>query len=153
MSRSLPRLAVAVVLLSLLTAVTRAETKTGSIRLQEATLAEAGTKVPKIEVGARVKAVCRYFIISDFFGRKVVSVQAQITNTAARELYYGYYVAFFDKDGELVAASSFAGGQICKLGPGKKTTVGNIIELPVDQMGRISSYQVTVLESDKEFGK
>jgi hypothetical protein len=68
-------------------------------------------------------------------------------------MYYGYYVAFFDKDKNLVACSSFGGGKFTKLDPRKETTIGNVIELPSDELKRIVSYQVTVLEDEKEFGK
>jgi hypothetical protein len=36
---------------------------------------------------------------------------------------------------------------------GKKVIFGNVIALPSDQLKKIVSYQVTVLEDEKEFGK
>ena len=67
-------------------------------------------------------------------------------------MYYGYYVAFFDKDKKLIACTSFGGGQMAKLESGKETTIGNVIQLPVQQLKKIAFYQVTILEDEKEFG-
>jgi hypothetical protein len=44
-------------------------------------------------------------------------------------------------------------GQIAKLDPAKDTYIGNVIELPSHQLKEIVSYQVTLLEDEKEFGK
>lgn len=128
-----------------------ADSKSGKAELQELKTGET-EKALKVSLGDRVKADCKFFVIPDFFEKKVVSVQARIRNTGDKTLYYGYYVAFFDKDKQLIATSSF-GGSIAKLDPGKETNIGNVIQLPPDQIKRIAHYQVTVLEDDKEFGK
>jgi hypothetical protein len=129
------------------------DTKAGEAKLQELKFQDVAKKALKVSLGNKVKADCSYYINPDFLGKKVISVQARIKNTSNKVLYYGYYVAFFDKDKKLVACSSFGGGTIAKLNPGKETNIGNVIELPPDQLKKIVSYQVTLLEDEKEFGK
>jgi hypothetical protein len=131
----------------------RPDTKSGDANLQELKSEDVAKKAVKVNLGDKVKAECSYYIQPDFFGKKVVSVGARVKNTSDKVMYYGYYVAFFDKDKKLVACSSFGGGQIAKLDPGKETFIGNVLELPPDQIKKIASYQVTLLEGDKEFGK
>ena len=80
------------------------------------------------------------------------SPNTKIRNTADKTMYYGYYVAFFDKDKKLIATSSFD-GSIAKLDAGKETNIGNVIQLPVAEIAKIAHYQVTLLEDEKEFGK
>jgi hypothetical protein len=128
------------------------DTKSGEAKLQELKFQDVAKNALKVSLGDKVKADCSYYINPDLFGKKVVSVQARIKNTSDKAMYYGYYVAFFDKDKNLVACSSFA-GQLAKLDPSKETTIGNVIELPSDQLKKIASYQVTLLEDEKEFGK
>jgi hypothetical protein len=129
-----------------------ADSKSGKAKLQELKLQDIDKKAVKVSLGNKVKAECSYYINPDLFGKKVISVQARIKNTSDKLMYYGYYVAFFDKDKGLVACSSF-GGPLAKLNPGKETFIGNVIELPFDQIKKIVSYQVTLLEDEKEFGK
>jgi hypothetical protein len=129
------------------------DTKSGEAKLQELTFQDVDKNALKVSLGNKVKADCSYYINPDFFGKKIISVQARVKNTSDKVMYYGYYVAFFDKSKNLVACSSFGGGQIAKLDPGKETFIGNVIELPSDQLKKIVSYQVTLLEDEKEFGK
>src|SRR5262249_25483289 len=129
------------------------DTKSGEAKLQELKFQDVAKKALKVSLGNKVKADWSYYINPDFFGKKVISVQARIKNTSDKVMYYGYYVAFFDKDKNLVACSSFGGGEFALLDPGKETTIGNGIELPSDQLKRIVAYQVTVLEDEKAFGK
>jgi len=129
------------------------DTKSGDATLQELKFEDVAKKAINVKLGDKVKAECSYYINPDFLGKKVISVGARVKNTSDKVMYYGYYVAFFDKDRKLVACSSFGGGQIAKLDPGKETYIGNVLELPPDQIKRIASYQVTLLEGEKEFGK
>jgi hypothetical protein len=129
------------------------DTKSGEAKLQELKFQDVAKNALKVSLGNKLKADCSYYINPDFLGKKVISVQARIKNATDKVMYYGYYVAFFDKDKDLVACSSFGGGQIAKLDPGKDTYIGNVIELPSDQLKKIVSYQVTLLEDEKEFGK
>jgi len=129
------------------------ETKSGEADLQELKDQDVAKKAIKVSLGDKVKAECSYYIIPDFLGMKVVSVGARVKNTSDKVMYFGYYVAFFDKDKKLVACSSLGGGPINKLDPGKETFIGNVLELPPDQIKKIASYQVTLLEDEKQFGK
>lgn len=128
------------------------DTKSGEAKLRELKLQDADKNALKVSLGIKVKADCSYYINPDFFGKKVISVQARVKNTSDKVMYYGYYVAFFDKGKNLVACSSF-GGPIAKLAPGKETFIGNVLELPADRLKEVVSYQVTLLEDEKEFGK
>ena len=153
MSSRLIRIVGAAILLLSAAPLAWSETKSGEANLQELKDQDVAKKAIKVSLGDKVKAECSYYIIPDFLGKKVVSVGARIKNTSGKLMYYGYYVAFFDKDKKLVACSSFGGSQIAKLDPGKETYIGNVLELPPDQIKRIASYQVTLLEGEKEFGK
>ncbi|HEV3203015.1 MAG TPA: hypothetical protein VGY77_01470 [Gemmataceae bacterium] len=129
------------------------DTKSGDAKLQEiGKFQDVSKKALKVSLGDKVKANCSYYINPDFFGKKVISVQANIKNTSNKLMYYGYFVAFFDKDKNMIACSSFS-GDIAKLDAGKETNIGNVIQLPADQINKIVSYQVTLLEDEKEFGK
>ncbi len=134
------------------TSVAYPDTKSGKANLQE----EKGQGVPeealKVSLGDKVKANCTYYIIPDFLGKKVVSVQANIKNTSDKQMYYGYYVAFLDKDKNLVGCSSFA-GELAQLEPGGVGNIGSVIRLPNEQIKRIAFYQVSLWEDEKEFGK
>jgi hypothetical protein len=123
-----------------------AASKSGDIKLPE-----GFDKAVKVELGDTLKAEC-HFYINDFFGKKVISPQATIKNPSKKTMYFGYYVAFYDKDKNLLACTSFS-GDLAKVEPGKETSVGNIVELPVALLGKVASYQVTLLEDEKEFGK
>jgi hypothetical protein len=116
-----------------------ADTKSGEARLQELTGQDVAKKALKVSLGAKVKADCTFYIIPE--------------NTSDMRMYYGYYVAFFDKDKNLIATSAFGGGKLAQLEPGKATNIGNLIELPSAQLQRIAFYQVALLEDAKEFGK
>jgi hypothetical protein len=128
-----------------------ADTKSGEAKLLELTGFDVAKKGLKVSLGGMVKAECNYYIIPDFFGRKVISVGARIKNTAKKPMYYGYYVAFFDRDKKLIATSSYE-GKFARLEPGKETNIGNVVGVPRAQLGKIAFYQVTLLEDEKEFG-
>jgi hypothetical protein len=125
------------------------DTKSGEAKLQELKFQDAATDALKVSLGNKVKAECSYYINPDLFGKKVISVQARVKNTSDKVMYYGYYVAFFDKDKNLVACSSFNG----PIANGKEKNIGNVIPLPSHQLKSIAFYQVTLLEDEKEFGK
>ena len=127
-----------------------ADTKSGEAKLQELKGQEIFAKALKVVLGQKIKTECLYYIIPDFMGRKVVSVGAHIKNTSDKLMYFGYHVAFFDKNKNLIAASSFSND---KLEPGKETEIGNVLELPRSELGKIAFYQVTVLEDETEFGR
>src|SRR5262245_24262991 len=73
------------------------DTKSGEAKLQELKFQDVARKALKVSLGNKVKADCSYYINPDFLGKKVISVQARIKNTSNKLMYYGYYVAFFDK--------------------------------------------------------
>ena len=123
-----------------------ADTKSGEAKL------DVFEKALKVSLGDKVKASCTYYIDPDFLGKTAVAVHAKVKNTSDKHMHYGYYVAFQDKDKNLVACSSFS-GKLAKLKPGGENYIGNTIVLPIDQIKRLAFYQVTLLEDEKEFGK
>ena len=128
-------------------ATAKAETKSKTAKLKE------GIKnAVNVELGDHIKAKCSFYIVPDHFGSRVVSTQAMLKNTGIKTLHYGYYVAFFDQEKNLVGCTSFS-GKIATLAPGKETNIGNVLELPTSEIDRIASYQVTLIEAEKEFGK
>jgi hypothetical protein len=132
----------------------QAETKAGKAELKELTGFEAEQKGLKIEVGDKVKALCRCTINPSLFGKKVVEVYSNVTNTTDKEMHFGLYVAFFDKERKLVGCTSFGGDAVfARLRPKGFSTTTKTIELPLALLQRIDSYQVTLVADDKEFGK
>jgi len=121
------------------------DTKSGEANLQE-------KQELNVSLGDKVKANCTYYIVPDFFGKKVVAVQANVKNTSQKQMFYGYYVAFLDKDKNLIGCSSFV-GDLAKLEAGEEGYIGSVIQLPNDQIERIAFYQVSLWEDEKEFGK
>ncbi len=121
-----------------------ADHKKGTIELKE------GFKnATKIDIGDKLKGECQWYINPNFFKKRVISVQCEIKNPTKAPLYYGYHVAFFDKEGHLIATSSMNG--MSAVAPGKSTFVGNVISLPKHMMDRITNYQVTLFSEEKPF--
>ena len=115
------------------------EVRAGEVSLQESKDVFSEDKVVKISFGTAVKVDTGWYINPDFFGRKIVIANAQVENTGVAEISTSYFVAFFDKDKKLVGCT----GQSMDLGPGKKMSYGScLIEVPPDQIARITSYQI-----------
>ena len=74
----------------------------------------------------------------------------KLKNTSGKKLYGAVYIAFFDKDKNLVGCSSRTG---IILDAGKQMFVGSVLDIPPEEMDRIASYQVKIYEADKEIGK
>src|SRR5262249_2073707 len=105
-----------------------------------------------VSLGKQVKAECA-FHITDFFGKKIISPQAKITNSGKKPLFFAYYVSFLDKDKNLIACTSFVSFGKEGLAPGKDTFIGNVIQVPPAELSKVAFYQVTLYESDKEIGQ
>jgi hypothetical protein len=108
-ARAIGPAAAALLLVAGLAQPGRCQTKEGNAKLQEAKGLDVDKKALKIEVGNTVKAVCSCHINPDLFGKKVVEVAATATNSSDKVMYYGLYVAFFDKDKKLVGCCTFGG--------------------------------------------
>src|SRR5258708_4396164 len=58
----------------------------------------------KKEFGTVVKATTDWYA-GDFFGKETVFAGVTVKNTGTKPMFFHYYVAFFDKDKNLVGAS------------------------------------------------
>ncbi|MCK5393927.1 MAG: hypothetical protein KAI91_06275 [Candidatus Omnitrophica bacterium] len=105
-----------------------------------------------ISIGEKIKADCKFYI-KKVFGNKAVWAGADVRNIASKNMYYMYYVAFFDKDMNLIgcsSAESISGG----LKPGEwNQLAGCLVFLPSSEFSKIKYYQIILYESGKEIGK
>ncbi|MBI3736082.1 hypothetical protein HY256_06180 [Candidatus Sumerlaeota bacterium] len=125
--------------------------KSGSCTLKERK--NFSEDVFKVEAGKIVKGTCSFYI-DDFFDKKIINANIEVTNTAKRPMFCQYYVAFFDKDGHLIgcAGQGITGDEGLK--PGQATQLGScLIPLPPGTHEQVASYQVAFYESDVEVGK
>jgi hypothetical protein len=101
----------------------------------------------KKEFGNVVKVTTGWYA-GDFFGEETVFGNVTVRNTAMKPMYFRYYVAFFDKDKNLVGAT---GQHPLRRGlkPGEQTYMGSCeIGLPKDKYKTIVSYQAVIYETD-----
>jgi hypothetical protein len=132
----------------------RGQTKEGEAKLQEAKGLDVDKKALKVEVGDTVKAACSCYVNPDLFGKRVVEVYANATKACDRVMYFGLYVAFFDKDKKLVGCCTFGGEPFSeKLEAKGFSATTKQVELPVALIDQIASYQVRLVSDTKELGK
>ena len=126
--------------------------KSGEIKLKEAKNAFDKKAFFKVQTGKKIKVEGK-FRISKFFDSKVVMATADAENTSKKDLYYAYFIAFFDKNKKLIGCAS----QVASMQPlkaGEKTQFGMcIISLPESEIKKITSYQLVFIESDKKIGQ
>ena len=126
--------------------------ESGKIRLKEAKNAFDDKAIFKVKVGKQIKVEGK-FRISEFFGSKVVMATADAENISKKDLYYAYFVAFFDKDRNLIGCTSQA-ATMSPLKAAQKTQFGMcIIHLPESEIQKIVSYQLVFIESEKKIGE
>jgi hypothetical protein len=138
----IPVLALGVLLLSSIVGFA-VEPKSGLIDLS------ATGKHLKVTVGEGLKFDTDFHRF-EFGGKTSVAANGTVKNTSEKRLYGALYIAFFDKDKNMVASASRTG---IVLFPGKTLFAVNVLEVPVDQIDAIASYQITIYEGDKEIGK
>jgi hypothetical protein len=101
------------------------------------------------DFGDTVKATTQWRV-GDFFGKETVFAGAKVKNTGTKPMFFEYYVAFFDKDKNLIGAagqSSFGDGG---LKPGDETQLGScLVHLPKGKYKEIVSFQAVLWESDQ----
>lgn len=130
-------------------AMSIAKTKSGPITLAEVPYGEPGPV--KIELGQTVKLVAEP-AIENFFHSKIISARAKVQNTGSKPMWYAFNIAFFDKDGHLVGCASQAEIGSQGLAPGDAPQLGScLINLPPDALGKVTRYEATFYESDKQF--
>jgi hypothetical protein len=86
----------------------------------------------------------------DFGGKTSLAANGTVKNMSDKKLYGALYIAFFDKDKNLVASS---GRTEIMLAAGKQLVVANVLDLPLSLLEKIASYQITIYENEKELGK
>ena len=102
----------------------------------------------KKEFGTVVKATTDWHV-GDFFGQETVFAGIKVKNTGAKPMFFRYYVAFFDKDKNLIGATGQGSFGDEGLKPGEDTQMGScLIELPKDKYKAITSYQAVIYETD-----
>ena len=102
----------------------------------------------KKDFGTVVKATTDWHV-GDFFGEETVFAGIRVKNTGAKPMFFKYYVAFFDKDKNLLGASGQGSFGDEGLKPGEETQMGScLIGLPKDKYKAITSYQAVFYESD-----
>ena len=102
----------------------------------------------KKEFGTVVKAATDWHV-GDFFGQETVFAGVTVKNSGSKPMFFNYYVAFFDKDKNLVGAAAQGSFGKDGLKPGEVTQLGScLIHLPKDKFKEITSYQAVIYETD-----
>ena len=104
----------------------------GSITLNysESDFAENGFKK---EFGSVVKSTTDWRA-GDFFGKETVFGGVSVRNTGAKPMFFQYYVAFYDRDKNLVGAAGQGSFGKEGLKPGAQTQLAScLIALPKDK--------------------
>jgi hypothetical protein len=102
----------------------------------------------KKEFGTVVKATTDWHA-GDFFGQETVFAGVTVKNTGSKPMFFRYYVAFFDKDNNLIGATGQGSFGDEGLKAGEQTQMGScLIELPKDKYKAIASYQAAIYETD-----
>ena len=127
------------------------QTKAGPIRLQIAGSVDRD-KITEIKLGEKIEVVAK-LRAGEFLDATAAFGNADVRNTTDQPMHYAYYVAFFDKEGQLVASQAQSSGRKSGLDPGKKTQLAScIMPLPSSDIERIASYQVRFIESAQPVG-
>jgi len=136
------------VILSLLfTATLRAAAISGDIQLKFSE-SFGGADGFRKEFGDVIKATCNWSA-GDFFGQETVFATVSLKNTGSKAMFYNYYVAFFDKDNNLVGAAGQGSFGDAGLKPGGDVQLGScLIHLPKDKYKEITSYKAVLYETD-----
>ncbi len=134
---------IACLLLAGSAATANAESKSGPIQFTA-----GGNESVHVAMGAKLKLDATLKLI-DVGGAKAISVKGQVKNTAKEKLHYAYFVAFMDKDKNLIGCHHF----VLFVDGGKQGPVGTFIQLPLDEIARIASYSVAFYESARPIGQ
>ncbi|MEO0474557.1 MAG: hypothetical protein AAF085_01120 [Planctomycetota bacterium] len=137
----------------LVSAAVTTDRKKGEASLQEAMHFEED-KVQLVELeadGIKLKAKLR---IGDFFDKKIINANADVTNTGDQAKHFQYYIAFFDADGNLIGCTDQGSFGEEGLAAGKDTQLGScLIELDPEDIKKVKSYQAVLYVGDDQIGK
>ena len=106
----------------------------------------------EVKLGRRVTAVAKLRAGTFMKKSTVVFGDADVVNTSDRPMFYAYHLAFFDAKGGLVGCGAHSFASHRPLEPGGKIQVGVNVPLPKQEIERIASYQIRLIESDKPIG-
>jgi hypothetical protein len=127
------------------------ETKEGSCQLKQGRPSDEN--VIKVHVGEKVKGTCKFFI-EDLFGKKIISANIELENASPVTMYCQYYVAFFDKDGNLIGCTGDRTSDKNGLGSGKSVQLGScLIPLPIGFHEKAVQYKIAFYEAEKPIGQ
>jgi hypothetical protein len=103
----------------------------------------------KKEFGNVIKATTDWHV-GDFFGEETIFAGVNVKNTATKPMFFNYYVAFFDKDKNLIGATGQGSFGKDGLKPGEQTQMGScLIHLPKDKYKTVASFQAVIYETDE----
>lgn len=127
----------------------RVDVKSGSCTLTDGSESEGRYEV---RVGTKLKGTCR-FSLSDFFGQQIISAPIEVSNQSEKPMHCHYYVAFFDKNGNLLGCTGQGTMKDGGIAPGDNTQFGScLIPLPKTVREKAVSYKITYYESDMPIG-
>jgi hypothetical protein len=123
-------------------AALQAESKSG-----KAKFTPGGSEAVNVTMGSKMKLDATFKVIS-IGPSSAVSVKGTVKNTSGGKMYYSYFVAFMDKDKNLIGCQNFS----LFMDGGKDGLAGTFIQLPPEEISRIAYYSVAFYESDKQIG-
>lgn len=130
----------------------QAATLDGEITLKydESTFSKSGfTK----QFGDVVKATTGWRV-GDFFGKETVFAGITAKNTGSKPMFFQYYVAFYDKDRNLVGATGQASFGDEGLKSGEETILSScLVHLPKGRYKDITFFQAVIYETDQPLKK
>lgn len=145
------RLALTILFMMAFSFTASGEIKEGDCRIKEGSFFDKD--VFTVQVGDKVKGTCKFYI-DEFFGKKIINANIQIVNTADKPMHCRYYVAFFDKEGNLIGCAGQGTFDEEGLAAGETTQLGScLIFLPEGLHEKAVRYKIAFYESDKEIGK
>ncbi len=126
--------------------------KAGPCKLQQAGAFDE-SKLFKVSMGKALRLTTRWRL-DTFFEKQIINANVTVKNPTKQPLFCQFYVAFFDKQGELIGATGQGSFGDEGIAPGQEEQFGScLIEIPPDLAGEVASFRAVLYESDKEIGK
>ena len=102
--------------------------------------------------GGLISGNCKiYFYDGGLPGGRNIRVDADFINNTQKDAFYSMYVAFFDKNGELITASGHT--EIFPVKAGKTGSKNLEMAVPKPLLPKVSSYQIVVYDAPLTIGK
>jgi hypothetical protein len=105
----------------------------------------------RVSVGESLKSVCRLYVEQGSRGT-LLRCGAKIPNPTDRLIDYGYFAAFHDKDGRLIAGKDYSSQKTTRIAPGESSSPSCWIYLPLSDIERVAFYQVSLIETARKLG-